>query len=218
MKQFAIYFIPSDVYLNKKGSELIGYDILNGRKVKNSKDEQIALAQKLNSGSSQYGFHMTLTDVVEIDDRLLVNAYKRAKFIVSLPIFNDIKIKKEKLSIMPNANVLAIQYMKNIRLMLLHILLVIFVQRMGNNSGYLKQVNNLDNWKKIKTKLFLSPYIFDDFLPHFSLVQNYAHKNHQHLRGQLETLFKDCNDADLKKIAFVVKEPSEENFKVLGYL
>ena len=218
MKQFAIYFIPSDKNCYKIGSKIIGYDILSGKKVHASKDAQAVLAQKLNSKSSQYGFHMTLTDVVEIEDHLLTNAYERAKFIVSLSIFNNIKLKREKIASMPNANVLAIQYMKNIKIMLLHFLLVIFVQRMGSDSGYLKQVNGFDTWRKIKTRLFLSPYIFDDFLPHFSLLQNYVQKNHQSLKKELKAMTEDCNDICLNKIAFVIRESDEENFRVFGYL
>ena len=89
---------------------------------------------------------------------------------------------------------------------------------MGSDSGYLKQVNGFDTWRKIKTRLFLSPYIFDDFLPHFSLLQNYVQKNHQSLKKELKAMTEDCNDICLNKIAFVIRESDEENFRVFGYL
>lgn len=215
MKQFAVYFIPSDISFYQKGSEIIGYDILGQKNVSLSKDKQTGLAQKLNSQSRQYGFHLTITDVVDIDEIQFAKAVRRTRFIFSLPIFRDIKIEGGKIGLMPNANVLAIQFKNNPKLYFLHLLLVFFVQRLGSRSYYTNHIDSLNLLRKIKTRLFLSPYIIDDFIPHITLVQNFPTKPPREMLQYLAKPFKNSKYLNIKQIAVVVKEPEEECFRIL---
>lgn len=217
MKQFAIYHIPSNNDLYKKGNEIIGYDILN-QSVIDSVNRYYQLTKNLNYESMVYGFHLTLTDVVEIDEERFNKAMQRAEFIFKLSIFRGIRIEKDKIDIMPNAKVLAIQYKSNLKLFLLHFLLIIFVQRLGFKSHYSDHVHDLSLFQKIKTKLFLSPYIIDDFLPHLSLVQNFMIKQHKEVFQYIKRTFKDDEYLEIRQIAIVTKEPSEMHFKVLKLL
>lgn len=215
MKQIAIYFIPSDDKLYKKGSEIIGYDILKGRKANTSKNKQILLAQKLNRQSRQFGFHLTLTDVVDIDELQLTKAVKRTEFIFKLPIFRDIKVEKDKIGLMPNANVLAIQFKNNLKLFLLHILLIFFVQKLGCKSNYSNHIESLNLLRIMKTRLFLSPYIIDDFIPHITLIKDFPSKLSKEMMPYIKKSFKSCTYLNIKQIAIVIKESEEEYFRIL---
>lgn len=218
MKQFAIYYIPNNIDLYKKGSELIGYNIIKESSVKTSKNKYIAIAQKYNEKSRGYGFHLTLTDVVDINEKKLNEAIKRSKFIFNLPIFRKIIIKRNKIGLMPNANVLAIQYRFDFRFFLLHLLLVVFVQRLGYRSYYTNHTHTLSLLRKIKTKLFLSPYIVDDFLPHITLVQNFLTEQQSEMLRYLRSMFSEDTSLHIGQIAVVVKENEKTNFKIIELL
>lgn len=217
MKQFAIYFIPSDINFYKVGSELIGYDILNESKETTSKDQLIASVQKVNSKSNQYGLHLTLTDVVEISDKKISQAMMRSKLIFALPIFRNIKIEKDKIDFMPNANVFAIQYKHNFRLFLLHFLLVLFVQTLGKNSDYSNNINMMNFWRRFKTRVFLSPYIFDDFIPHMTIVSSSSDPDKK-LKKYLNKVFEKFQSARIDRLALVIKDKNEGYFKVKDFI
>lgn len=155
MEKFAVYFIPSgEIY--EMGSKIVGYDIRN-RKV-------------LRNNYVPYGFHLTLTDVVSISQKNLKRAFSRTQRIFALSFFRDIHLSVKKIDKMPNADVVAIQYKWNWKLFLLHFLLIVFVQRLGENSDF--KSDGYSFFRRMKIKHLLSPYILDDFIPHITLGES----------------------------------------------
>lgn len=155
MEKFAIYFIPvGEIY--KVGSEIVGYDI---------KNKEITKQKYI-----PYGFHLTLTDVVNVTQPNLIKAISRTKIIFCLSIFKNILLKVNKIDEVPNAKITAIQYKWNWKLFLLHALLIFFVQRLGSSSDFPEK--NYSFFQKMKIKHLLSPYILNDFLPHITLGEN----------------------------------------------
>lgn len=196
MIQFAIYYIPSDLSFYNKGTKVVGYEINSGEKVSGF----------FNNTSNIFGFHLTLTDVVGIDVNKFNTAIRRAELIFKFPYFRNIKLKKNKIDYMPNADVLAIQYKKSFRLLLLHVLLVIFVQKLGTVSPHAHTAGRLTSIQKIKMRIFLSPYIFNDFFPHITLVSNPTPGSHDHIKNSLTQLFDDHQGIFMDHISVVTKQ------------
>lgn len=206
--EFATYFIPEGAIYNL-GSQIIGYDIKNKLVTTNT-----SIVKLPNYKAGQYGFHLTLTDVVEININQLSKALKIIKTICGVLIFKNISLKLDKIDIMPNANVYALQFKNSIRLWILHVFLVIFVQRLGIDSGYKHNVN-MSAWRRVKTRYFLSPYIFDDFLPHMSLAsdvdRNTANQLHELINNKLPKL----SVLKIGTIAVVVRRGKSKYFEIL---
>jgi len=206
--EFAIYFIPEGAIYNL-GSQIIGYDIKKKLVTKNTSIEELP-----NNNAAHYGFHLTLTDVVQINANQLSKVLKLTKAICKISVFKNISIKLDKMGIMPNANVYALQFKNSIKLWILHVFLVIFVQRLGTGSGYKHNVN-MSAWRRVKTRHFLSPYIFDDFLPHISLAsdvdRNTANKLHELINKKLPKL----SVLKIGTIAVVVRRGESKYFEIL---
>lgn len=198
MKKIAIYIIPEgDIY--KIGSETIGYDIKNEKKLQ--KDP-------LNG----YGFHLTLTDVISIEDSQLYVLVKRIQKILNLPLWK-INLVPKSIDKMPNADIIAILFQRNIRLFLLHALLVIFVQSLGKNSEFSLQNGDFNFWRKLKTRIFNSPYVLDDFMPHMTLELG------EKVDKKMNNTFKQhlFKTIQIRKIYLVEKNTESSFFKIVRF-
>jgi 2'-5' RNA ligase len=197
MKKIAIYIIPEGNFY-KIGSEMIGYDIKNEKKLQKN---------PLNA----YGFHLTLTDVISIEDSQLHDLIKRIQKILNLPLWK-INLVPKSIGKMPNADVIAIIFHQNFRLFLLHALLVIFIQSSGKNSEF-SQNMNLSFWRKLKTKVFNSPYIFDDFIPHMTLGIG------KNTDGKINNKFKQhlFKTIQIRKIYLVEEDNKNSFFKIVKF-
>lgn len=206
--EFAVYFVPSG-NLYKIGSEIIGYDIRN-----KSVTRKTSRLQSLNSQAKKYGFHLTLTDVVQIKPSQISQVFRKVSVICSIPLFRSIILQLKKLDIMPNANIYALQFHSSVKLWLLHFLLVMFVQTIGNDSGYRQGIVKLSFWQKIKIKYFLSPYIFDDFLPHISLTANTDESNVNKVKTVLQEQLSKLDYLRLDSLAVVVRQNDSLFFEI----
>ena len=206
--EFAVYFIPSG-NLYKIGTQIIGYDIQN-----KSVSRTTSRLQSLNSQSKKYGFHLTLTDVVQIKPSQISQVFRRVGIICSIPLFRSIILQPKKLDIMPNANIYALQFHNSVKLWLLHFLLVMFVQTMGNDSGYRKGSLKMSFWQKMKIRYFLSPYIFDDFMPHISLTANTDESNVSKVKTMLKEQLSKIDYIRLNSLAVVVRHNDSLFFEI----
>lgn len=206
--EFAIYFIPEGTIYNL-GSQIIGYDIKKKLVTKNA-----SIVKLPNYKAGQYGFHLTLTDVVEINLNQLSKVLKTIKTICRVSIFKSISLIFDKIDIMPNANVYALQFKNSIRLWILHVFLVIFVQRLGTDSGYNHNVK-MSAWRRIKTRYFLSPYIFDDFLPHMSLASDVDQNTVNQLHVLINKKLPKLSVLKIDTIAVVVRRGESKYFEIL---
>lgn len=206
--EFAVYFIPCG-NLYKTGSEIIGYDIRE-----KSVFRKTRILQSHNNQPKEYGFHLTLTDVVEIKPNQISQVFRRVGIICAIPLFKNIMLRPTKLGIMPNANIYALQFYNSVKLWLLHFLLVMYVQTLGNDSGYRHSRAKMSLWQKIKIKYFLSPYIFDDFLPHISLTSNIEEDNISKIKKLLQSQLFNDNQIRLDTLSVIIKQNDSQFFEI----
>ncbi len=218
MKQFALYYIPSDTSLYRIGTQIIGYDIIKNATTETSSDERIRIMKTLNEQSAQYGFHITLTDVVSIEDGQLNRAMERAERIFHCPLFKHIVLSQKGIQQMPHSRTLAMQFNLSPRILLLHSLLVFFVQRLGSQSQYSDVIDNFSFFQRLKIKIFFSPYIFSAFIPHLSIISNFAPSTQKDLYQCVVQNFQHVRGITLERIAVVVKESTEKYFRIVRFL
>lgn len=181
-------------------------------------DARIRIMNTLNKESAQYGFHVTLTDAVSIEDGQLHRAMGRAERIFHCPLFKHIVLSQKVIQQMPHSRTLTMQFHRSCRILLLHSLLVLLVQRLGSKSQYSGVVGSFHLFQRLKIKIFFSPYIFNAFIPHLSFISNFESVTHNELYQYVVQNFQNVKHFMLERIAFVVKEPTERYFRIIRFL
>lgn len=214
--EFAIYYIPKNKRFYDFGSNLLGYNIKRNSEIISSGIYK--KIQDLNTKSKIYGFHLTITDVVSIDEDKLEVVINRAQRIFSQSIFRNISLTAKNIQIMPNAKIIAIIYNRNFRFLLLHFLLVIFIQSLGYSSNYLLNYKKLNIRHRIKSMVFLSPYIFNEYLPHISLISIITDQDINIFTNFLNKDMHSFERLDIERIVIVVKYRTNKYFRILKEL
>jgi len=202
----AIYFIPkAEDPFYSKGTSFVGYDI-RGRK-------NVSGPEK--SKPQNYGFHLTLTDTLdyhsddieklknEVADCL--NCFKPStRFILEQPSNQMVHLMGEK------NDVLVLKYLPNHHLIMLHTLLVARINRLAHDSFFRDQVHVRDQTEQAKILKFNSPYILDNFEPHFTLLipapesENAIHRIHRQ--------FKEYTKISIQSICLVTQRNIDDNW------
>jgi hypothetical protein len=219
--QFAIYYIPPEGDFYSLGSSLVGYDI---RKRKTC-ELPWWFEHQWNDHSQKYGFHLTITDVVELDEKEIINIDNRISDILScfsLKNTLQLKAKKNLISFWDRSkSTCVLRLIPNQLLLTLHCVLVSMIQTVGTSSGYYKDLllNNGDsNINMIemdhKIKLFLSPYILDEFKPHFTLINPYFGDNQAEITYKLKNMFSYIKQLQVNSLCLVARENSNDYFEI----
>ncbi len=209
----AIFFIPqNEVY--SAVSNLLGYDIRYQTEVASSLDTFRSQLRKQNHTAAPYGAHLTVTDVITVNSHQLERITKRAEFICGLRLFRNITLKLAKIDTMPNVTTtIALQFHRNWRLVLLHTLLALFVQPVGETSVYRDTWRRYKGLQRIKARFLLSPYCLNDFLPHITLVANAADPKVSSLRMRKD-FQKLAQELHITSLTVVCKQVDDTYFTV----
>ncbi len=214
--KFGIFYIPKgEIY--QTGSSLLGYDI--------RKEAFLPLPKEIDPKwvkiNSPFGFHMTITDVVEIEGKQLGEIEKTLQELLTcLPKNYQYKLELKDVDFWEkNPTQAAIRYRSSESLIVLHTLLVCSIQKLGISSFYLEQLKkgNTDTWTREminKTKLFYSPYIFDEFKPHFSLFNPFKEEDREGVLEYLRSLFMEYKTIIVDSLYITIKEDLDQNFKI----
>ncbi|MEW6738255.1 MAG: DUF1045 domain-containing protein, partial [Acidobacteriota bacterium] len=187
---FALYFIPaltSELY--QFGTEVLGYDIRRRITVKDSR------WQNFVGEAHDYGFHLTLCDVLYFLDKIEVeNVLKEIKYLVHQ--FKPFELTELQLAgAFPDSNSLSI-VMKDSSgsLEALHNELVHRVYRRAKASNYSLELTKLKRERdyqrsQLMIDRYLAPYILQRFHPHFTLLTNVAMEQQLSIYQELEAIF-----------------------------
>ncbi len=219
---FGLYYIPFETDYYKTGSEIIGYDILNQKHINLNSFIKKAWVTE----SSVYGFHMTMTDAVTINESDLPVIEQKIQNVLNTFSKNlELTLNVEEIGFWPkNKTQLAIRLIPNDNVKTLHDVLVSTIQILGRGSLYVnlleKQTaeNDIkylpDQVKKIK--MFYAPYIFEHFKPHFTLLNPVFIEDSEMpaLEKNISELFDTSVKLEMNSLTMVIKNESEKNFKV----
>lgn len=223
--KFALYFIPQEGEFYYKGSTLLGYDIRNK---KNIPQPEWVISDWMKN-AVEYGFHLTITDAVECKPEDLSKITKNTQMLLDcFPKTGQFKLDlyEEPVSFWPSdKRQAALKFVPNISTTILHTALVCFVQCLGTGSLYYDQLiedpnryEPSDIYKTKRTKLFWSPYIFDDFKPHFSVINPYTEQDHAIIQSRLNEWFKvvfhEIQKIQMTSLCLVVQRNQNDYFEI----
>ncbi|HLD90806.1 MAG TPA: DUF1045 domain-containing protein [Patescibacteria group bacterium] len=221
--QFALYLIPDEGKLYNLGSTCVGYDIRNSKVISGKKLGNMPISDSWQIETKLYGFHLTITDLVTISNEKIIKIVNCIAKILKALDFNSIEMGNGEISFMPNnQKVLSLIYKNNYKLLILHTLLVSYVQSMGENSLYLEKLLNNRSKQEFsasdiaKIRLFLSPYVFDKFLPHMTLLNPVSEKDRETIANNArEIICTFPNQLNIQKISLVLR--NDENSPLCIY-
>lgn len=220
--RFGLYLIPDDGPLYQTGSSVVGYDVRNQRKV--------SLPAFINpiwaESNSQFGFHVTITDAITIASNQLGQIIAETENILKcFKPSNRYILTKERVGFWRSESNMAALLMKPDRnIEMLHDVLVARLHPLGAGSEYFDKYNQDETWfipnspvSVRKTKQFFSPYIFDEFAPHFTCINSYNGPPSERviIEENLARLFENIDVVEFDKIALVVQAFGESYFRIV---
>lgn len=219
---FGLYYIPFDTDFYKNGSEIIGYDIFNGKHVVCPN----GINREWVDESEKYGFHMTITDAVNINESSLPSIENKIDETLNCFSKNlDFSLSIDEIDFWPNDQTqLAIRLKPNDNVKMLHNVLVSRIQILGSGSLYSNVLNKQIADGKIKyspdqvekIKMFYAPYIFEQFKPHFTLLNPFSGdgSDREKVKELILSKFDKSANLSINKLTMATKKDDDEFFKV----
>jgi hypothetical protein len=224
--RFGLYLIPeaTDPFY-QIGSSVVGYDVRNRTTVAPPE----FIRPRWIAPNAQFGFHATITDAITINEKDLSGILEKVELLLScLNPTNRYLLKKERVGFWrDSSNMAAVILNPNRSVEMLHDILVASLHPLGFSSEYFdKFKKNPDIFQPNspasiqKTKQFYSPYIFDEFIPHFTCIHSYDGpvEKRVEVEENLAALFKDTDVLEFKKIAFVSQREGDPYFEIIKEL
>lgn len=217
--RFAIYFIPDRGALYDAGSRLLGYDIRDGKPVVTYDFIEPAWSEMV----APYGFHLTITDTIDIEDDLLPELRRLTETLVRcFKHENRYEITFQGISFWSSRHLVA-AFSPSPELQLLHNVLVASLAPLGSGSEYTLQFSRGElsfpptSAGPAKIQRFYSPYIFEDFRPHFTCLHSSTEISKEH-RSSLQARVIDVLPIPpvmaIHKIALVIRQAHESHYQI----
>jgi 2'-5' RNA ligase len=219
--RFGLYLIPHEGSLYKIGSSLVGYDIRNQRPIA----PPDFVDPTWITSDTQFGFHATITDAITIPHKQLTRVIEEIENVLKcFKSDNHYILTKERVGFWRDESTMAILLMKpNRNIEMLHDVLVTKLHPLGTGSEYLDQYlrgkstftpNSLVSIQK--TEQFFSPFIFDEFAPHFTCINAYTGplSERSNIESTLAQCFNNISEIEFNTIALVTQVQGESFFRI----
>ncbi|KYK34619.1 MAG: hypothetical protein AYK18_13890 [Theionarchaea archaeon DG-70] len=231
MPRFAIYYVPpkeSEFY--RLGSQIVGYDVRARKLVKLGKDLKKLLGRvdtKWVKHARPFGFHLTIGDAIDFEgDIKEIKQDIEREIEIILNCFNpshwfELTMRKENFVTIyrtKRGDAIVLRYDPNEYLKLFSTLVVSRVNTLGTGSGFLKRFKEdpakyyLHHGHRILN--FYAPYIFDDYSPHFTLLDPYTGNDHDRLRRTFSKIFRPFSHMYLDTICLLFQKERDKNWEI----
>lgn len=217
--RFGLYFIPEgDLY--ERGTQIVGYDI---RKQQTTKQPDF-IEKSWTKKNEQFGFHSTVTDAIDIDEaKLPLVIDKTTELLSCLRPANSYAYTVERVGFWrPNSGHAVILMKPSRHVELLHDVLVSTLHPLGVGSEYYK-IYSQDPAAYVpntpvdlqRVQSFYSPYIFDDFAPHFTCMATGPLEERAGIEAQLQEHFHGIKEITMDKICLVTQREGDAHFRIV---
>ncbi len=221
MPKFAVYYIAqADDPFYQAGTGLIGYDVRTQQTVAPSPEQAAILGTEGDSWttiSRTYGFHMTICEALDCHWSAIPRIEQEvgdllACFDTSRPF---ILHQKQDYPIgiwgTEGSHSLVLLYEPNRTLHLLHTLLVARLAPFAIGSSFLQHYltrpeQELAPHFKQQLRLFASPTVFENWHPHFTLLNPYTGPSVAAMAARLAELFHVYNTLTLQTICLLIQD------------
>ncbi|GAC1472967.1 MAG: hypothetical protein NVS2B12_28360 [Ktedonobacteraceae bacterium] len=229
MPKFAVYCIPQgDDPFYRLGTHVLGYDVRARASVAMPPDIHDSLGhfdEAWVHASRPFGFHMTIGDAIDcawstipLVERELANllaCFDPARpFTLQRPAHTTVGVWGET-----GRNTLVLLYEPGISLRMLHTLIVARINPLGTGTGYLQRYlmqpeQEIQPYKTQQMRMFHSPTIFENWYPHFTLLNPYTGEDVQHMASSLAHLFEPYSKLTVQTISLLVQGDDETNWHI----
>jgi len=219
--RFGLYFIPEGE-LYETGSRVLGFDI--------RRQQSVVMPDFIEPAwtalAREYGFHITITDAIEADSSQLPTIAQRVKEVLAcLRPDNDYVLRKDRVGFWsPASDQAAVRLRPNRNVELLHDVLVATIHPLGRGSDYFERF--MDDGAQYfsnspaqveKTRHFFAPYIFEEFIPHFTCINPFTGtiSQRQQLERDLQHTFVDVDELHFDTLCMVAKEADKATYRLI---
>ena len=215
MAKFAIYYIPpSSSALYQRGSEIVGYDIRARQSLPpvNSTRQALGEFQSDWVGMSQYyGFHVTTAGTYEYDPDVIA----WDEVIETVAHVFDVFDPSISMQLIASPNLIwgesfvGLRYTPNQAFQTLHTLLCATLPQFGILSRPMRKLQQdpqafgSAHHLAHRTVRYFTPYIYDNFIPHFTLLNPFVSLNPAPLFHACENLFAEFGILDVQSMCLV---------------
>ncbi len=222
MAKCAVLYVPKkEDKFYELGTSILGYDV--------RARVQVPIAKELQDlqgfdpdwvrKAQQYGFHLTIGNAIDFVGNLFTIEKEIADIVACFHPDHCFTLKKCTDFVTQWGEAVVLRYDPNDFLKILHTLIVARVNPLGNGSGYLERyLSGIDHCTEQcchhKIMKFYSPYVFDSYLPHFTLLSPYTGQDYQSVEQLFSSLFSDFSCLKLDSVCLVIQMHEGENWKI----
>ncbi len=229
MPKFAVYYIPQDNDpFYRLGTQILGYDVRSQTSIALPSEIQASLDHFDASWvltAQPYGFHLTISDAIDCHWSTIPLVERELADL--LECFNP--THPFMLQRSTNQTVaawgetgkysLVLPYEPDSSLRILHTLIVARINPLGTGSGFLKEFLaqpelKLPLHKAQKTRLFYSPTIFDNWFPHFTLLNPYTGADAALMASSLAQFFDPYTSLTVQTISLLIQTDDQTNWQI----
>jgi hypothetical protein len=222
MPKFAVYYVPDqDDPLYRLGSSLLGYDLRARAFVKMAP----ALRKQLGAfdelwvqEARPYGFHLTIGDAIACTEQAPSLAARDLEGFLRCfhPAHPFTLSRNPELPIAvwgkDASSIMVLPYTPNNALLLFHTLVVARINMLGLGSFYTEQLatyhtpDDLPTHQVEQIKQFYSPYVLENWQPHFTLLNPYSGNASQRMLRHLADIFAPFATVMVRSICLMVQD------------
>jgi hypothetical protein len=228
MPKFAIYYVPdANDEFYRIGSQLLYYDVRAQAPPAMSsqvRDQLTTFDDAWVATAQPYGFHLTLGDAIECTDAAIPLVEQELEMLALC--FDPAhpwtlqQRQPEPISVWGEVGkeIIVLRYEPNDYVKMLHALIVACINPLGIGSGYLQRhllhPEELSPLGAQRTRLFYSPFILDDWTPHFTLLNPYHGGDHQGIATRLARLFTDFQSLVIHSLCLMIQMHDTDNWHI----
>ncbi len=229
MPKFAVCYVPqADNPFYQKGTHILGYDVRARQAVATSSELEEALGRGWQAWTTRcrhYGFHLTICEALDCHwttipqvERELAELLKcfdpSHPFVLERSDEQPVGIWGE------DANKsLVLLYEPNLSLRMLHTLLVARLTPLGIGSDFLKHYltqapSELPAHSVQQIRLFSSPTVFENWHPHFTVLNPYTDEEAVAVASRLPQVFQPYSHLVVQTICLLIQQHPEANWQI----
>lgn len=220
--RFGCYFIPEEGKFYQDGSAVTGYDLRSQQRL----SPPSYIRPDWQTTASEYGFHITVTDAIDIDSEKLSLVMERIhNLLVCFNGNNQYVFTKNHVGFWDeHCADAALILTPNRSVEMLHDVLVSILHPLGVGSAYYDAYKDHraayfphSPSQVAKTEQFYAPYVFDEFVPHFTCINPFTgvQEERRTLENALSKQFDSFKTIEFRKLSLVAKAKDEAHYKIV---
>lgn len=224
MPKCAVLYIPrAEDELYQLGTSILGYDVRASKFVHITEKLHVeGVNRDWVTKAQLYGFHLTIGNAIDFNFCDLLPIEQEIRDIIACfnpdHHFTLCQCAPFVAFWGDHSEIVVLRYSPNDYLKMLHALIVARVNPLGISSGYVQEyLKNFDQYStscRQKIKKFYSPWVLDDYLPHFTLLDPYTGNDYDNISRLFSEMFGQISQITLDSICLSIQTQGGEPWKI----